>query len=653
MTDIVAISADGMEHHFPEGTPQEAIDKAMRIYAGDPRKEDRSKWGASEKFNNIVNQLGTGAYKGIAGTVGLPKMLADNQGPPTNAISAALALSKDFLPSYQDTMGFMENQLGIPMAVADTSGEKLMQAGGAGATGVMFPGGPVANFVGGVSGSLASEVGGQLTEGTPLEKWARIIPGLIGGYAGSKLTNMGVASNAEQLLNRATSTVKPEQWSAAMRLQAQAAARGTPITSAEALAQVQGGNAALMGVQRNIENMQNTAPTMSQFMAQRPAANQAAAGSALDDIAPRSASPFETGPRVQAAAKQTVKDVRGVINAATEPAYKAASAALIPDEQFAAISADPAFQKYLAQVRADDLLGPPIKDLPDNSVGVVNAVKKEMGETAKNYAKPTAPNTSNERAMRLEGVQKPMVAAAREASPEYDIALDIQESARRSQLDPLKRAPTGQLAKTDDWERQAKIILNETPGSEKDVAQAVKNIMARDPEAMTGLLRMKLEDTYNSALSNVKGNNEQLRAANFVGKLGANPQAMKSLEATIRALPNGDTQWAGFRRLLDVFEAQGQRLPANSPTSFNQQFNSGLQQNLGKGVKSLGIDMWANWNVERRSAELARVLTAPEGVQLLRQLAVLGPQSARAQQLVQAFYQGAQANPDRLLEKTR
>ena len=136
---------------------------------------------------------------------------------------------------------------------------------------------------------------------------------------------------------------------------------------------------------------------------------------------------------------------------------------------------------------------------------------------------------------------------------------------------------------------------------------------------------------------------EEFRGANLASNIGKNPQALRSLEAAITALPGGQTQWAGFRRLLDVFEAQGQRLPAGSPTSFNQQLAGDLERNIGKGVKSFGTDLWAKWNVQRRSRELARVLTDPEGVALLRRLALEGPNTARAQQMVAAFYQGGQA----------
>jgi hypothetical protein len=661
--------ADALYNKFYAGK----VDKPAYYAKLGMTAEDRAQWGALESINNVVNQIGTGAYKGLAGIAGLPRTLSDlavdrstkKRHPVAGrAIPGADQYVKteidptqinpgQRLPNSAELLGMLESgtqkgvdALGLPPSLAfkqapvETTADRYLQAGGAGASGAFLPGGALPDFIGGTAGGLGSELAGDLTKGTPYESYARVVGAIVPAVLGSYATNKFAASNVEQQLSRSTRDATREDWTAAMQLQQEAAKRGTPITAAEAMAQVQGGNRSLMSMQRTVEQMPQTERQMGQFMAQRPGGNAAAMQSQLDDIAQAPTAPFEVGPKVQGAAQGTINDVRQVINAATEPAYTRAAVDLIPDDEFQAIAQSPAFQKYLQQVRGDVLLGPPLKDLPDNSVAVVNAVKKEMGETAENFSNFTSPTKSPERAMRLEQTQRPMVEAARESSPAYDMALNILSATRKSQLEPMERGAIGQLAKTDDWQTQARIILSDTPGSEKEVASAVKNIVARNPEAMPELLRMKLEDTFNKALPNAKGTMEQFRGANFAGAIEKNPQTMKSLEAAIKALPGGDTQWVGFRNLLKVFEAQGQRLPAGSPTSFNQQLAGELASNMGRNVKSLGVELWANWNIQRRSEELARILTDPEGVALLRQLALLGPSSAKAQQLVQGFYQG-------------
>lgn len=123
---------------------------------------------------------------------------------------------------------------------------------------------------------------------------------------------------------------------------------------------------------------------------------------------------------------------------------------------------------------------------------------------------------------------------------------------------------------------------------------------------------MKLEDAWNKAIPTMKGNAGEFRAANFSSVLSRNPQTMKSFEAAITALPGGAEKWRGFQTLLHVYEAQGHRMPAGSPTEFNRQMTEGLQRGITGDLKSLGRDLLDGWNVRRRTGDLARVFTEPK-----------------------------------------
>jgi hypothetical protein len=323
---------------------------------------------------------------------------------------------------------------------------------------------------------------------------------------------------------------------------------------------------------------------------------------------------------------------------------------MIPPAEFAAIDESAVFQQYLAKVRAEPLFKQELADLPDNSVAVVNQVKKLMDEDAANFSTYGTGQTSPERAMRLEQAQGPMVDAAKRASPLYEGALEQQATMRRTQLEPMKRGATGQVAETGDWQQQTRIMLSDAPGAEKEVAATVRNIMAADPERgatnVAVLLRMKLEDAWNKALPSMKGNAGEFRGANFASVLERNPQTMKSLEAAITALPGGAEKWQGFRTLLRVYEAQGQRMPAGSPTEFNRQMTEGFQRGITGDLKSLGRDMLNRWNVRRRTGDLASVFTDPDGVAMLERLAKLGPDSRASSQLVQAYFQATQGDQE-------
>jgi hypothetical protein len=93
---------------------------------------------------------------------------------------------------------------------------------------------------------------------------------------------------------------------------------------------------------------------------------------------------------------------------------------------------------------------------------------------------------------------------------------------------------------------------------------------------------------------------------------------------------------------LDVAEAQGQRLPANSATSFNEM----IKNELGSGVVSKALTpfkpsnlvTWAeNLQLGRNADMLAKMLTDPDSVAKLQELAKTGPKSARAQTLANSI----------------
>src|SRR6185312_11310093 len=102
--------------------------------------------------------------------------------------------------------------------------------------------------------------------------------------------------------------------------------KGTPITGAEAISQVTGGNVRLQDMQRVLERTSSGAGAFEPMMQNRPQANAAAIEGDLSKISPPIAQPSEIAPRVQAAAGETVNDTRQAINTVTEPLYTSSAA---------------------------------------------------------------------------------------------------------------------------------------------------------------------------------------------------------------------------------------------------------------------------------------------------------------------------------------
>jgi hypothetical protein len=381
-------------------------------------------------------------------------------------------------------------------------------------------------------------------------------------------------------------------------------------------------------------------------MAARPEGNRSAAEQALLKIAdPASAMPpSEVAPRVQGAAQETLDTARQDINAQARPHYDASRAEPIAPQDYVGIADNPAYKTALEQVRAHPILGPTIKDLPDNSVGVVDAVKKHMDDM---YAKAMTPQEPQRfLGSEIDKGRAAAVGVAKDASPAYEQALQIGAEGRQNVLNPMERAPIGQLAAADNFPKQAKILFdpNPLPGSHLQVGAAVRAVAAKDPDAARQLVQMYLQRNFDEATQNLMPGPNQAGAAKFAATTTGNAQQARNLEAAVRALPDGDVTWNGLNKMFDVFKAQGTRQAPGSQTEFNRMLNQDLRQGGAGDVAatlaspgkwpSVAHDVYQNFLYGRNTEFFARLFMSPEAVPQLRKLAVLNPSSARAQAIV-------------------
>lgn len=368
-------------------------------------------------------------------------------------------------------------------------------------------------------------------------------------------------------------------------------------------------------------------------------------------------SPYDVAPRTQRAAQGAVDQTRRDINAEARPFYDAARNEIVPDERFRSLSmgntpSAEAFREALAEVRGDPIIAATVRDLPDNAVGVLDEVKKRLDAMHKRSSEATKPDLR--RAELIDDARKSVIDLASEVSPYYREALRIGSDGRQGPLASLKAAPTGQLANTDKFEKQASILFNPNPlpGSERDIARAVREVASADPEAARALVRMKLEQTFNEATQRLQAGENQWGGAKYAAVIRGNPQQAQNLEAAVRALPDGDAAWNGFRRVLDVFEAQGTRQPAGSQTAFNVNINEEL-----KGGKPIGeiaalvatpkrwpafIGEWyQNFRYGKNTGDAASIFTSPDAIQQMRALSGLDRNSQAARQIVAKIVVGS------------
>lgn len=211
----------------------------------------------------------------------------------------------------------------------------------------------------------------------------------------------------------------------------------------------------------------------------------------------------------------------------------------------------------------------------------------------------------------------------------------------------LDETLTGQLAATRDLKTQANLLLDPqaatlTPGQ---IRQTVSQLQMQDPRAATDLVNRALRIRFNEANQDLSAGGSALTesggntfgGAKFRAQIMGNRDQAENLQALITSLPNGEARWSAFNRLMDVFQAQGMRMPMGSNTAYAAQALQDLKQGrLGGMVNAVSRGAWkslSDWaeksNLSRATDQIAEAITASD-LGPLRQLTLANPNSERA-----------------------
>lgn len=626
---------------------------------------------------DVAKSGASGLARGVAGLVGLPGSIAglarwgaDNAADQTIGRAINYAKTGSFAAPDMPPTDELMRQSSIAGLVPDpgriASGEAFTDyaakvvpgikyqpqtvAGeyartvGEFAPGLLSPGSIAQKVVGGVlAPAFLSETAGQATKGTALEAPARVVGALAGGIGGTLATR---PSTAEAALSAGMRGVDDTTITAAGQLMQQAQQRGIALTWPEAVAQASNGaGRGMTNMQRVVEGSQGGGDVMGGFMAQRPGQIEAAARREFGGIAPQSQAPSTLGPAVGTAAESRINDVRGAINAATAPLYSAAEKVRLSPQDMARVRALPGYKEAADTVRNTPQLARYVQGLPEDSVGFLNEVKKQLDTSAKASASPVNVQ-QNMQVSAGYGLDADAVRQAGEAaSSAYAKALAVQESARKQFLEPLLQGPLGRIADKSTETRQAINVLfptNPLPGSTGEVSDAVSALAKKNPMAARQLVRAHIESVFNESTQALQGGANQFGGAGFVATLKGNPQQAENLSAAVRGVAGPDAA-KGFDTFLDVVAATGQRQRMGSPTAFNQELQDVLRRGgaIGEaaniaatgGIKLPGRikDAYEQWRLGKNTEQIARLITDPNALPLFRRLAQEAPGSSRAQ----------------------
>jgi hypothetical protein len=484
--------------------------------------------------------------------------------------------------------------------------------------------------------AAASIVAGRYSDQNP---YVKALAGFLAGGAGALTSG---PNTAEKLLrDKIPASVTEQDVTRAGQLIEHAQTRGVALTWPEALSRVTG-QPVLTDTQRILESHGQTRPQMQEFFADRPAQVERAARDEFDRMAQMPAYPSTIGPAAGGAAQDTLNEVRGTINRTAEPYYQAAEGVLLTPAEMTHVRSIPNWTEARDAVRK----GPDawrVKNLPDNSVGFLNEVKKHFDTAAENAGSKFNPTRNHQTQDTFEKGAAAVKGIGELKSSDYQIALEIGRQGRQQFLEPLLQGPLGKLAKKDVTTQKAIAALfpeNPVPGTHNEVHDAVSALVQRRPAAAEQLVRAHAEMVFNQAARDLQGGANQFAGAKFAAKLAGGAQQRDNLQAAIMALPNGDARWKGFERLLDIMAATGTRQPKGSLTAFNalevqSMSTGGLQELASKGLSpgkwmSFASDAFKSWSLGRNLDQIARIITDPRSGEALRQIVRIPPGSDRA-----------------------
>jgi hypothetical protein len=470
---------------------------------------------------------------------------------------------------------------------------------------------------------------GQATDQNP---WARLAGGVGTATVAAALGRPNVANR--MIATNAGGTTQP-QFDAAERLIRDAAARGINITPAEAMQQVTGGATGMGTLQRIVESTPEGAQTLGPMMATRPGQMQAATETSLNTIAPRSPAPSYLGPQMQEAGQGALGQINTRINAAAEPFYTASAGTRIPPADFANITAVPGWGEAVQAIRNNPQLNRYVAGLPDDSVGMLNEVKKYLGQQGDNFASELQQGRNLQVSAGYNRDSGTVRQAAINADPNYEQALNIESTLRQRALDPFRAGPGGQIAATDDFVTQGRALLGDRP-SPQEVGIATGMLNAQNPQATAGLIREHLGRIADKTVGGLDtaGRPDQYGGARFSREVSAGRPG-QNIDAALNVINPAAN--ANVQRLVEVLGATGWRQRPGSMTAFNQEALGDLKRGgINSIVQALAKpaaraqETVGRMRLSGQAQRLSELLASPDGLAQIREIARTGTGTQRA-----------------------
>lgn len=627
-----------------------------RQYGGTIQGSPKGRPGVVE---DVVKSIPGAIPRAAGAIVGLPQTIAEIGMAGLKKGAEYLGVSpertKYITPSFRNIGGVVEE--GYDKASQAVTGEPVYrpQTGPgrvADTTAQVVVSGPGSLLQKGVVGA-ASGVSGEAARTVTNNPIAIGVISMLGGGLAS--LPFILRSVPTENIAKAIEGIDEAQLAKAQGLMDDAAKMGTPITGAEAIAQVTGKNT-LQDIQRVVEASREGGAVTQKMMNARPDANRAAFTEAGDKIANQAfIDPAKTPVRMQEAASGAIRTARQAGNASAKPLYDSAAKQQVAPSEWASLSQDPMVQKALQTVKNEPMWG--VANEIEGSIRWLDAAKRYIDDALVG-AKP------NE-ARILEAANSRLKAVADAASPDYAQARATVAQNRQTVVKPMENSPVGDIARTGGpaggprpsgetmMQMQSGVLMPQSPRAldPKTIRESIATISKQDPDAARQWTRQNIEAIFNESTQNNVGGANQWGGAKFAAQVAGNPAQKANLQALVEST-GGKRAWAGFERFIDVMEAQGKRMAAGSNTARDlrtaESFSAAggaapVMSTVSLQLPAKAYEWYQNFRFGKNTAEMAQILTDPKSVELMKELARHAPNTAKASALAAQIVVGSDA----------
>ena len=464
------------------------------------------------------------------------------------------------------------------------------------------------------------------------------------GVMGATGTPLALRSTAGEIAKKGFQNITPQQIKQADDLLKSSYQSGSPLTAAEALAQVTGSNP-LIATQRVVENMPKSAPTMADFLRTRPQSNVEFMERTLAQVSPK-VEGAETG--LQKTAEKAISSAEKMRTQASAPFYEAAGKVAIPKDELTGYLSDPRIKGAVDKVRSVDTYG--VKGMPENDMRVLIAAKQSLDDDYASQMNAMTGSQKNAGAVTYAARDK-LDKFLASKSPVYKQGRDIYSQVTTDVVNPLTQGRVGQIAEGGIGETgmrtQQGVLMPANPQvtTPKDIKATVEALRRQDPNAVSQWTRQSLESIFNETGQKLQGGENQFGGAKFASTIAGNKQQRENLKALVTS-SSGVQAWDGFEKMLDVMEAQGKRQPMNSATAFNQMIAEEFKQGgVGKLATTAAkpsqlANAYDEFRMGKNAQILAKLLTDPDGINKLKEISNTAPNSAKTRLLVNSLLGG-------------